>query len=206
MRKVFIDGGANKGQSTKKFLSVWPDSDQYEIFMFEPNSKAPWIRGSKTKLVRKALWIYDGEIDFYEKQPNSEANTILKQKVSLSKARFEKHTVKCISLSKWILDNFKKDDYIILKLDVECAEYKIIKDLHENRCLSFVNLLFCEIHGLKCGKNYDESLDLVKLCNSNNLNIYNWDADTFAYDTYQTDEYNEEFLNKEYKKWKKRGL
>ena len=206
MRKVFIDGGANKGQSTKKFLSVWPDSDQYEIFMFEPNSKAPWISGKKTNLIRKALWIYDGEIDFYEKQPNSEANTILKEKTNLSKAKFKKHTVKCISLSKWVLDNFTKKDHIVLKLDVEGAEYEIIKDLYNNECLQFIDIIFCEIHGLKCGKSYDESLELIKLCNSINLNIYNWDADTFVYKTYKLDEYNEEFLNKEYEKWKKRGL
>ena len=206
MRKVFIDGGANTGQSTKKFLSVWPDSNQYEIFMFEPNSKAPYIRGSKTKSIRKALWVYDGEIDFYEKQPNSQANTILKQKVNLSKAKFKKHTVECVSLSKWISDNFAKDDYIILKLDVEGAEYEIIKDLHNKDSLQFINIMFCEIHGLKCGKSYDESLELIKLCNSINLNIYNWDADTFVYDTYELYEYNEEFLSKEYEKWKERGL
>ena len=35
-RKIFIDGGANKGQSTDKFLKYTPDSNKFEVYMFEP--------------------------------------------------------------------------------------------------------------------------------------------------------------------------
>ena len=58
MRKIFIDGGANKGQSTKAFLNQWPNAEEFEIFMFEPNSSPPRIQGRKTKLIREAIWIY----------------------------------------------------------------------------------------------------------------------------------------------------
>jgi len=82
MRKIFIDGGANRGQSTYAFLEQWPEAEEYEIFMFEPNTGKPVVRGDKTTLIRKALWIHDGSITFYEKTSWSEGNTLIKEKTS----------------------------------------------------------------------------------------------------------------------------
>ena len=76
MRKVFIDGGANRGQSTASFLKEWPNSEEFEIFMFEPNTGSPTVSGKKTTLLRKAIWIYDGVIEFFEKAAQSEADVV----------------------------------------------------------------------------------------------------------------------------------
>lgn len=206
MRKVFIDGGANKGQSTAKFLKEWPNSNEFEIFMFEPNSIPPQIKGENTKLIRKALWIYDGEIEFYEKRPSSEGNTLIEKKSKIDKNNFKKHIVQCLSLSNWINSNLTKDDYVVLKLDVEGAEYEIIKDLETNGCFDLVDVLFCEIHGLKCGKTYEESLELITICESSGLKLYSWDASSFKYKTYEKRFYDEKLLTEQFDKWKKRGL
>jgi len=206
MRKIFIDGGANSGQSTRSFLEQWPNSSEYEIFMFEPNSKPPVIYGDKTTLIRKAIWTYDGQIDFYEKGPSSQGNTMLLEKTNLEDRDYSSRTVDCISLSEWITANFKKEDYIILKLDIEGAEYEVIKDLEKNKTFKYIDMFFCEIHGLKCGKDFKESMDLIHICNSNDLVPHRWDGNTFRFKNYQKKIYSEEHMKNEFKKWKKRGL
>jgi hypothetical protein len=35
VRKIFIDCGANEGQSINSFLKEFPDSKEFEIFSFE---------------------------------------------------------------------------------------------------------------------------------------------------------------------------
>tara|TARA_B100000282_G_C31657657_1_gene456017 strand:+ start:357 stop:980 length:624 start_codon:yes stop_codon:yes gene_type:complete len=206
MRKIFIDGGANIGQSTKNFLNQWPEAEQFEIFMFEPNSSPPKIWGNKTKLIRKAIWVHDGNILFYEKGPSSQGNTVLEEKTKKEIRAWRQNKVKCISLSDWIKNNFNKQDYIILKLDIEGAEYEVMKDLDQSGVFEYVDLFFCEIHGLKCGKSFDESVELLDICSKYNILPYRWDGDTFNYKKYKNRTYTKEHLTNEYNKWKKRGL
>jgi len=210
MRKIFIDGGANIGQSTQAFLSEWPDSEQYEIYMFEPISNSKLrnlsIKNEKINFIKKAIWVVDGEITFYVKAPTSQGNTIINEKVKKSTVRHRPKTVACISLDNYIKENFNINDEIILKLDIECAEYEVLKDMVDKNSIDFVNILFCEIHGLKCGKKYEETIELIQLCKDKGITPYMWDADKFKFKTYKNRVYNKQMINFEHNKWKKRGL
>jgi len=210
MRKIFIDGGANIGQSTKTFLSQWPNSSEYEIYMFEPISnielKNLTSKNDNIKLFKKAVWTTDKQVTFYIKNKTSQGNTIIKEKANISSANHEEKIVDCISLSNFIKENFNVDDEIILKLDIECAEYEVLKDIVQKDSIKYINILFCEIHGLKCGKKYEETLELVQLCSDQGVMPYIWDADKFKYKTYKERVYNKKRIDFEYNKWKKRGL
>jgi len=211
MKKIFIDGGANIGQSTRSFLKQWPESETFEIYMFEPK---PTRRLKKTneafknvELLPAAVWIYDGEIDFFEKATGSQGNTLIHEKTIREPTRkYKKFTVKAISLSNWIKTNFSREDYIILKLDVEGAEYEIIEDLYQTGVLEYIDMFFCEIHGLKCGKDFKSSKRLVEMCEEKGLTLYCWGAETFKYKSFKSRYYSDEKLKKEFKKWKERGL
>lgn len=210
MRKIFIDGGANIGQSTKIFLSEWPNSEEYEIYMFEPISNPELKKlineNKNIKLHEKAIWTIDKDITFYIKNQTSEGNTVMKEKVDISSANYKQKTVDGVSLSKYLKKNFNIDDEIILKLDIEGAEYEVLKDMVEKDSIKYINTLFCEIHGLKCGKKYEETVELVQLCVDNGAIPYVWDANKFKYKTYKKRVYNKERIDFEYNKWKKRGL
>ena len=39
MRKIFLDCGAHDGCSVKAFLSLYPDSNEYEIYSIEGNKE-----------------------------------------------------------------------------------------------------------------------------------------------------------------------
>ena len=213
-RKIFIDGGANKGQSTEAFLSQWPKSEDFEVYMFEPDvasikmiKSKSFFNSEKVQLLNRAIWVVNENLTFFVKSPTSEGNTIVKEKVEAqSWKQKSEYQVKAISLSNWIKNNFNLNDYIILKMDIEGAEYDVIKHLDATGTLQFVDVLFLEIHGLKCGKSFEESMDLINIVEKNNLVPYSWGAETFVYSTYKQKVYNNERLKKEYKKWKIRSL
>ena len=54
--------------------------------------------------------------------------------------------VDCLNISNFILNNFDKDDYIILKIDIEGAEYKLLNHMLSTNALTYINDLFVEFH------------------------------------------------------------
>lgn len=78
--------------------------------------------------------------------------TEIKNKIKDSSDRDELYTwhekveVESIDLSKWIIENFKKTDLIILKLDIEGSEYPVLKKMFENKSIEYVNYAFVEWH------------------------------------------------------------
>jgi len=55
-------------------------------------------------------------------------------------------SIKGLDLSKWILENFNKDDTIILKMDIEGAEFKVIPKMISDGSLTYVDDLYIEWH------------------------------------------------------------
>ena len=148
MKKVLLDCGANEGQSYDVFFKNRDDADQYEIHCFEPSPTfSSYLSEKSATYHQEAVWIEDGTMDFYDKG-NSLSGTIYKNKVD-NKGGGEKIQVDCIDFSKFIIDNFNKDDYIIVKFDIEGAEYKVIEKMLEDKTFEYVDEFFIEFHGAK---------------------------------------------------------
>ena len=48
-------------------------------------------------------------------------------------------TIPVIDLSQWIIDTFSEDDYIIFKLDVEGAEYEILRKMLNDKAFAYID-------------------------------------------------------------------
>ena len=145
MRKIFIDTGAYNGDSIEIFLRDVSDAKEYEIFAFEPNPQCwPDERLKACTLIKKAVWIKDGWVDFYI--DNENGSTILKDKVTGDIDYENPIKVACVDLSKWIKKNFDKDDRIILKMDIEGAEYQILYKMLKDKTTEYLNELWVEFH------------------------------------------------------------
>lgn len=178
MKKVFIDCGANIGQSIAKFVQRWKDYNEYEIHSFEPH---PNLSDNIINTARKhklenfyfhneAISDSDGEFDFYlagNKIGSSLENG--KDNIDLNK----KILVKTIDLSKWIADNFLKDDYIILKLDIEGSEFKVMKRLFETNIIEYIDEIYLELHSeekVRVGKVLREEVNkLISDCSTTKI-------------------------------------
>jgi len=183
MRKIFIDAGGNNGCSVKKFRREHDQNNAYEIFSFEPNQKFfdCYSEFSNHTLIKSAVWTYDGNLNFYlSKAPDSAGSSLYPDKIDpihkMSIIKDNQTRVDCIDLSQWIANNFDKNDEIILKMDIEGAEYEVIQKMINEKTINYINSIFIEWHWNKIpsiSKQYHNSL----ISNiPNHIKISNWDA------------------------------
>ena len=94
----------------------------------------------------EALWDKNGEQPFYISidiwgDLGCTLDSSKREKLDLDNPRI----VKTIRLSDF-LDNFDDNDYIVLKLDIEGGEYRVISDLINTNKINKINELFVEWH------------------------------------------------------------
>lgn len=154
MKKIFIDGGANEGQSIRSFMKNFNDWHEYEIHSFECNPRViSKLQEYKkyTTIHQNALWIRNEELEFYLNGDNNTCGGSLRSDKTTGSLKFDQPiSIAAIDIVEFIKLNFKKSDYIILKLDVEGAEYDIIPHLLNNNMFTdYIDKLYIEFHQKK---------------------------------------------------------
>ncbi len=172
MRKVFIDCGAYTGNSVKKFLTVF---DGFEIFSFEPN---PFLKAYHDRLpntlIEAAVWTENGTIDFYLDQKDYDGSSVFEHKQNIVDKK--KISVPTIDFSRWLKENFDKNDLIILKMDIEGAEYPVLDKMIKEGTIEYINELLIEFHGHKIGLDLKIHDTLIRQLERYNINPVKWDA------------------------------
>lgn len=167
MRKVFLDVGASTGTATMAFLGLRkhgtlsqtfgrPRSDarSYEFHLFEPSlgsmAKLEIMKLALEKVVPKiylfnvVVMDYDGEVDFYCDESTKQTHTVVG--TATSKATLPVVKKLAFDLAGWMLETFKPEDYIVLKIDIEGAEYAVVQRLIDSGAISLVQELYVEWH------------------------------------------------------------
>ncbi len=154
MRKIYIDAGAYKGLTIKAFKNTDEYTPDFELYAFEPNHHAKVHRKPRgATVIQKAVWIEDGELPFYtnSKHKACQGATLLKEKDSGSLNKKKPFMVKTVDFGKWIVDNFKKTDLVIVKMDIEGAEFKVLRQMISDGSIQYVNKIYLETHGTHIG-------------------------------------------------------
>lgn len=183
-RKFFIDCGGHNGCSVRKFRDEFDHNTQYDIFSFEPNPEFATFYSSfeRHNLLPYCVWIEDGEQDFFLDHEDGDGSTLIREKLTKEEGGIgilDKDSpliVRSIDLSSWLRRNFKTSDYIVLKLDIEGAEYKVLDKLLQDGTIKYINELFIEWHWFKIGIPESEHQTLVNKLNKIGLPITEWDA------------------------------
>lgn len=155
MRKIFLDCGGHIGESIKRFKKSEDYAIDFEMYSFEPVPHlARHYRDWKDIIYsNKAIWIYDGEIEFYiDTTHNKASGSTLKKEKKSGKLDLNKPTkYPCIDFSSWVLDNFSKDDFIVLKMDIEGAEYDVLPKMIADGSIHLIDKAYVEFHWDKLG-------------------------------------------------------
>jgi FkbM family methyltransferase len=155
-KKVFIDGGARVGESLQNYLSTRPDLTGCDVYLFECNSDHyDTLNELKSTTVdyniivkKEAIWNSEGESDFYiSNDVWGDLGCTLDQSKAESLDKDNPRKVKTIEFSKF-LDQFDDTDYIIVKLDIEGAEYEVIENLIETGGILKIKELYVEWHDI----------------------------------------------------------
>ena len=154
MEKVYIDCGSHNGDSVLEFLengSIFikrPDTADYKIYAIEPNADFYNLnnkfKDKNVQIIEAAAWVYDGEIEF-KNAAESLSSCVSKYTMQCFDEAFsERKIFPCFDLSQFILN--LSANYIVLKMDVESAEYDLIPKLIETKAISRINEIYVEFH------------------------------------------------------------
>jgi FkbM family methyltransferase len=150
-RYVFIDGGAHFGESYSAFQKcrLYPDYP-WEIIAVEANPKLldRLPRAPRLTVIGKAMWTSNGKLDFLMESDTSGRNSAIRSNFSEVKIEGELQTVSVDSfdVSEWLEKSFSVEDYVILSLDIEGAEYAIIDKMLEKGTVKYIDRLYVEFH------------------------------------------------------------
>jgi FkbM family methyltransferase len=158
MKKIFIDGGAHKGEAIEVLLDKRLDLKGCDVHFFEPNidliilleSIGKENKNYNINVYHSALWKEDGEIEFLESiaRWNTLASTVVSSMNEIWGLKLDRDNpqkVKSVSLSNF-LKQYSIDDYIVVKLDIEGSEYFVIEDLFSAGEIEKIDELYIEWH------------------------------------------------------------
>ena len=151
-RRVYIDLGANRGKTIRDFLQGNPS---FIGFAFEPAPRlAEKLRSefsgySNVLVMEYAAWIWDGVIEFFPGADTDESSTVLVGKKSIPGMTVSYTSpllVRSIDFDRWLRENTSGDDEIVLKMDIEGAEYKVLSRCMDTGSITRVKLARVEWH------------------------------------------------------------
>lgn len=165
MKYVFIDLGAYNGDSIEMFMQgigsyaeqrdLPAKREDFDIYAFEPNPKfASDVLAKKDKysniveVSTLAAYIDDGEHDFAVDPTESPlGSTLMRAKKNLWRVSEESNSI--IKLKTFDFSEYTeqfKDDYLVVKMDIEGAEYPILEKMLKNGTITNIDRLWVEMH------------------------------------------------------------
>lgn len=151
-KKLYIDLGANKGDTIAAFLQ---DNPGHETWGFEANPElvkvlAERFSGSDVKIINAAVWTRNGKRKMFLGHPLS--GTLVKGKKKMPQApHFEidyqtSALVRTIDFAEWLQENVDPGDLVVVKMDIEGAEYHVLQHLLATGAIDLIDELRCEFH------------------------------------------------------------
>ena len=136
---VYIDAGANVYKSSigNWFLKHYKCSEKFKIIAFEPEKKYAYtyLPHPEIDLIQKAVWTKNDTLHWSFKYitQNKHYNDI-------------HNKVSTIDFVDYLKRNFKKEDYVVIKMDIEGSEYAVVPDIITRNATFLIDELFLEAH------------------------------------------------------------
>ena len=152
---IFFDFGANVGLVTNVVSSLSIDK---KIFAFEPvisNFKIlenKFGNNKKIKLENKAVWTKKGKVNFSvgikNTHTNSKITKIIGDRGYDKKKYVRSYEIDCVDAHQYIndLNLNKKDHFVVMKMDIEGAEYDVLDYMIEKNTIKAIDLILIEFH------------------------------------------------------------
>lgn len=162
-RNVLLDCGTHFGQGLSEFIDRFNVNDTWVVHSFEANPVTYNINMTQKNPLyyviyhNVAVHNKDEIIKINVETPPGEGETGMGSSViSLDKwnpwngtlrENFKTYyDVPAINFSKFIINNFTKDDNIIIKMDIEGSEFNVIQDMLDTGAMEYINFIAIEWH------------------------------------------------------------
>jgi len=150
---AFIDCGSYEGGTIRRFIQSEFYKPDFKIFAFDAN---PRITKSNypdiVEFFPNAVWVENCVMDFYINTRNvkrQSGSSVYKEKITGSLDKNNPLKVNAIDFHEWLSKTFTSDDYVIVKMNIEGAEYKVLERCISLGSIHLIKKLFIEFHAKK---------------------------------------------------------
>jgi len=161
---VFIDLGSHVGKTIRMFMKAKQYTPDFRIHAFEVNPLVPRKYPQGVIEHRCAAWVTDGPMKLYVnyKKRKSQCASVYRNKTSGNLDKKHPVTVKAVDFSKWIRENFEPTDNIIVKSDIEGAEYDVFRKMIADGTIGYIKKIYMdERHYDRIGMSKAEDLAFI---------------------------------------------
>lgn len=161
---VYIDLGAHKGLLLKKVVRYSHDADLFVAFepveeLYHKVAKK-FKNDHRVKILNCAAGCEDRNDDkFYIHRKHKR----IRQGSTLIEGIYDSFCIiNTVNFSKYLEENFKLSDKIVLKIDIEGYEYDLLEHLIETGNIKYINKIYCEWHVKKLIKTLGNAEKIVE--------------------------------------------
>jgi len=190
MKQIFIDCGCQLGQGLKKICKLENITNKWDVYSFEANP-ITFEKIQKNQYVRYFNVAVSDNYGFYnfncEKWDDEHGfmgggSTLIKlddwktERVYRTKPLYIQTVVPTIDLSDFILSIKPEEKSIIIKMDIEGSEYKILKKFEKTNIFKYLKKIYIEFHDhiLDNLENDNNSRYWIKYFEDNNIEVIIW--------------------------------
>ncbi len=167
MKKYFFDCGTHMFQGFNEFSIKYQIDSSWYCYCFEPNqftfheskkilneiesqynivhlNQAISSKNEvlKIKCPRVKSWGHQVEIGSFSDQ----SSNILETPQEWWNGDYIESEIEAIDFSEFLLKTVNKNDYVLVKMDIEGSEFSVLDKLIENDAMDFINDLYVEFH------------------------------------------------------------
>jgi FkbM family methyltransferase len=170
--KIFIDCGTHLFQGFKQFAEKYNIDSEWKCFCFEANpftyqrSQDVYEQliesGYNIEHFNKAVYNQEGTINVncskddggpYADGHFSQGSNILSDPPDYDHTyhcgftyQEEEVAVETVNFSKFLRENVTADDFVLVKMDIEGAEFEVLPSMIEDESYKLINDFYCEFH------------------------------------------------------------
>lgn len=159
MRKVFIDLGTHYGEGLREFIGKFNMDASWDIHTFEANPKTyqifvknyshltPFIFHHNLAVSDKHGLVTLNAETYREEVGTGQGSSIISMNNWNTNQVFnESYEVPSLDISDFLGKHFTKEDFIVVKMDIEGAEYDVLDKMIADDTISMVDEIFIEWH------------------------------------------------------------
>jgi FkbM family methyltransferase len=181
-RGLFIDCGGHDGCSAVKFMLHNP---QFDSITFEPNPVMwPHYAEVPSTLIKKAAYTHGGSVSFKLDETDGDGSTLIDTKKvdywgKVANEDCPKIDVESVDIAELVREALKTYQHIVLKLDIEGAEYDVLEKLLKENLVKHLKFIYAEFHWKQCGFPESRHTALVDAL-LQQTQVAEWDALDYA--------------------------
>ena len=191
-RRVYIDVGANAYWSSigEWFMKRYANASAFQILALEANpdiwhpsfQNSGYRQHPEVELHQWAAWVENTTMDFagasYSGRLEPPNHTNTGDFLTGRRTIFPRGKIQAVDLAALLAERVSEEDYLVLKMDVEGAEFRIVPHLIRTGATRLIDEFFLESKGNDSafaeGRTSEDSLDLLRSMRAAGVYAHQW--------------------------------